>query len=106
MAAAKKNNYISAELDFAQEQLNTWQSYIKNNPIESIVDRWGRKETAKGGIAMVVTANAETQIKCVQDTLAKYLQLVEVVKKLREVEESKKKNARGEDEVPESMEEE
>ncbi len=43
----------------------------------------------RGGHTMVVTATAEQQIKCVQDTLTKYLQLLEVVDKLREKEEAK-----------------
>ena len=100
----KKNNYISAELDFAEEQLATWQAYIKANPIEGIKDRWGKKEMPKGGMTMVVTANAETQIKCVQDTLAKYLQLVEVIKNLRKDDEEKQlKNVKGGDDRPERM---
>lgn len=101
--AVKKNNYITAELDFAEEQLETWQSYIRNNPIEEIKDRWGKKEMPKGGIAMVVTANAEQQIKCVQDTLAKYLQLLEIVNHLREADEAKKKELKGGDDRPERM---
>ena len=48
----------------------------------------------KGGQTWVVTASAEAQIKCVQDTLTKYLQLLEVVNNLREKEEAKKE-ARG-----------
>ncbi len=103
MAATKKNNYITAELDFAEEQLATWQAYIKSNPIEEIKDRWGRKEMPKGGIAMVVTANAETQIKCVQDTLAKYLQLLEIVNRLREADEAKKGDVKGGEDRPMRM---
>jgi hypothetical protein len=86
---SKKNNYISAELDFAEEQLETWKDYINANPIHKLEDRWGRKEMPKGGQTMVVTATREQQIKCVQDTLAKYLQLLEVVNNLREKEEIK-----------------
>lgn len=56
----------------------------------------------KGGQTWVVTATAEQQIKCVQDTLTKYLQLLEVVDKLREKEESKKE-ARGTASVPHRM---
>ena len=86
---AKVNNYITAELDFAETQLKNWKDYIEQNPIDKIVDRWGRKEMPKGGFAMVVTSTAEQQIKCVQDTLTRYLQLLEIVNNLREREEAK-----------------
>lgn len=100
--AVKKNSYISAELDFAETQLHTWREYIENNPIDKIEDRWGKKEMPKGGYAMVVTATQEQQIKCVQDTLTKYLQLLEVVDKLREKEEAKQE-ARGGKAIPHRM---
>ena len=98
----KQNNYVSAELDFAEESLKQWREYIEANPIHEIKDRWGVKEMPKGGQTMVVTSTAEQQIKCVQDTLTKYLQLIEVVNKLREVEEAKKE-ARGSSSVPHRM---
>lgn len=87
--AKKQNSYISAELEFAELSLKQWKEYIEKNPIHEIKDRWGKKEMPKGGFTLVVTSTAEQQIKCVQDTLAKYLQLLEVVDKLREREEAK-----------------
>ena len=98
----KQNNFINTELDFAEESLKQWREYIEANPIHTIKDRWGVKEMPKGGQAMVVTATAEQQIKCVQDTLAKYLSLLEVVDKLRAAEEAKKQ-ARGSSIVPYRM---
>jgi len=74
--ASKQNNYITAELDFAESQLVTWKEYIEANPLAQIVDRWGKKEMPRGGYAWVVTAAIEQQIKCIQDTLTKYLQLL------------------------------
>ena len=100
--ATKQNNYITAELDFAELQLQGWREYIEANPIPSIKDRWGIKEMPKGGQTKVVTATAEQQIKCVQDTLTKYLQLLEIVNTLREKEEQKKQ-ARGSAVVPHRM---
>ena len=87
--AVKKNNYITAELDFAEQSLQEWRKYIEANPIDGVEDRWGKKEMPKGGYAWVVTATKEQQIKCIQDTLTKYLQLLEVVDNLREKEEAK-----------------
>lgn len=100
--AKKANSYISAELDFAELQLVNWKEYIEANPIDKIEDRWGKKEMPKGGYAHVVTATAESQIKCVQDTLTRYLQLLEVVNNLREKEDAKKE-ARGSGTVPHRM---
>lgn len=102
MAIKKANSYISAELKFAEDQLSNWKKYIEDNPIDKIEDRWGKKEMPRGGQTWVVTASAEAQIKCVQDTLARYLQLLEVVEKLREKEEIKKE-ARGNSTVPHRM---
>lgn len=98
MATSKKNNYITAELDFAELQMEGWKRYLADNPIEILEDRWGKKEMPKGGFAMVVTSTREQQIKCVQDTMTKYLQLLEVINKLREQEEAKIQ-ARGKKEV-------
>lgn len=98
----KTNNFITAELDFAETQLQSWREYVEANPIHNIEDRWGKKEMPKGGYAWVVTATIEQQIKCIQDTMTKYLQLLEVVDKLREKEETKKE-ARGSGVVPHRM---
>jgi len=87
--AVKKNTYITAELDFAEQSLQEWRKYIEANPIDGVEDRWGKKEMPKGGYAWVVTATKEQQIKCIQDTLSRYLQLLEVVNNLREKEEAK-----------------
>lgn len=98
----KINNYISAELDFAESSLKQWREYIEANPIPDVKDRWGKKEMPRGGYTMVVTSTAEQQIKCIQDTLTRYLSLLEVVDRLREKEESKKE-ARGSAQVPPRM---
>lgn len=102
--AKKANNYITAELDFAELQLEGWKKYLEANPIEILEDRWGKKDMPKGGFAMVVTSTREQQIKCVQDTMTKYLQLLEVINNLREKEEAKKE-ARGKGVVPPRMQE-
>lgn len=87
--AVKKENYISIELDFAEEQLASWKQYVLDNPIDKLEDRMAFKQTAKGMISMV-SATKESQIKCIQDTMEKYLKLLSVVDELREKEEKKK----------------
>lgn len=101
--ASKKNNYVSVELEFAEKQLQEWRKYMEDNPINEITDRWGKKEMPKGGFAMVVTSTAEQQIKCVQDTMVKYLQLLEQVDKLREKEQAVELAAKGGGNVPYRM---
>jgi hypothetical protein len=56
----------------------------------------------KGGHTWVVTATKEQQIKAVQETMVKYLQLLEVVDKLREKEEAKAE-AKGDAGIPNRM---
>jgi hypothetical protein len=87
--ATKKNNYISTELDWAEEQLVTWRAYIDNNPLHELKDRIEWKPTARGGTMPMVISSIEQQGKFVQDTMKNYLSLLEIVEKLREKEEAK-----------------
>lgn len=93
--ATKKNTYITAELEWAETQLQTWREYIDANPINQLKDRKDFKETKTGGVIPMVVQTIEGQIKCIQDTMTKYLQLLEVVEKLREKESLKKTLVRG-----------
>lgn len=100
--AGKKNNYITAELEWAESQLETWKSYIDAHPLHELKDRIEWKPTSKGGAMPMVIASIEAQGKFVQETMKNYLLLLEVVDKLREIEE-KKKEARGDSDVPDRM---
>ena len=93
--AKAKNNYISAELDWAEQQLRTWRAYVDANPIHELADRKAWKETKGGGQMPVVVATIEQQIKSIQDTMKNYLALLEVVNNLREKEEQKQISSRG-----------
>lgn len=85
----KKNNYINAELDFANIQLASWRKYIEDNPVDQLKDRIEWKTTKSGGMMPMVVASIEQQGKFLQETLKNYLALAEVVDKLREREEAK-----------------
>lgn len=100
MAVVKKN-YINAELDWAETQLDSWKEYVENNPTHSLSDRVLYKETRTGVVPHVV-ASIETQGKFLQETMKNYLQLLGEVNKMREVEEQRKQ-ARGKAEVPHRM---
>jgi len=89
MAAPKKTTYINTDLDWAEEQLASWKAYVDANPLNLIKDRIEWKPTAKGGTMPMVIASIEAQGKFIQETMKNYLALLEVVDKLRKVEEAK-----------------
>ena len=49
MATKKNSNYISMELEWAEEQLATWKEYIDAHPLHKLKDRKDMKETNTGG---------------------------------------------------------
>lgn len=100
--AIKKNNYITAELDWAEDQLESWKTYVNEHPLHLMVDRIEFKPTARGGLIPMVIASIEAQGKFIQETMKNYLSLLEVVDRLREKEESRKE-ARGSSTVPHRM---
>ncbi len=87
--AKKANNYITTELDWAEEQLKSWKAYVDANPLDKLKDRIENKPTARGGVIPMVIASIESQGKFIQDTMKNYLALLEVVNNLREKEEAK-----------------
>jgi len=99
MPTAKKNNYITTELDWAEEQLASWKAYVDKNPMHKLKDRLSYKETKTGGMIPMVVASIEQQGKFLQETMKNYLSLLDVVNKLREQDEAKKVEARGKQEV-------
>jgi len=100
--AVKKNTYITAELDWAESQLESWRTYVDDHPLHTMTDRIEFKPTARGGLIPMVIASIEAQGKFVQETMKNYLSLLEVVERLREKEEAKKE-ARGSGSVPPRM---
>jgi hypothetical protein len=89
MAAPKKTTYINTELDWAEQQLSSWKQYVDANPMHELKDRIEWKPTAKGGMLPMVIASIESQGKFIQETMKNYLALLEVVDKLRKIEEAK-----------------
>src|SRR5690606_36097601 len=100
---AKKQIYISAELEWAEEKLLEWREYIDANPIPQLEDRVEWKPTSKGGAMPMVIASIESQIKCLRDTMKEYLALLEVVNKMRGEEEKREQLARGGVGIPHRM---
>lgn len=90
-----KKVYINAELEWAEQQLQSWKSYIDSNPIHELTERVVYKPSAKGGQMPVVAETVGQQIKTITELMAKYLSLLAVVNDLREKEEQKKIQSRG-----------
>lgn len=103
MPTAKSKTYVNTELDWAEEQLSTWRSYVDANPLHQLKDRIEYKSTARGGVMPMVIASIESQGKFIQETMKNYLALLEVVNKLREIEEAKQDTARGSATIPHRM---
>jgi len=99
---AKKTTFINAELDWAEQQLESWKAYVDANPIHTLKDRIEFKTTTRGGVIPMVIASIEQQGKFIQETMKNYLALLEVVDNLRNKEEAKKE-ARGSMPVPHRM---
>ncbi len=99
----KKTVYISAELDFAEEQLATWKKYIADNPYDEVEDRKELMKTKTGGAYYAVVQNKEAIQKSIRDTMKEYLALLEVVDRLREKEQAKTKEVRGGGDIPYRM---
>lgn len=86
--AVKKDTYVSAELDWAEEQLKQWRAYVDKNPFDKLTDRIEWRPTKTGTMPMVV-ASIEAQGKFLQETMKNFLALLEVVNSLREREAAK-----------------
>ena len=89
MATIKKTTFINTELEWAEQQLTSWKAYVDANPLHELKDRIEWKPTARGGTMPMVIASIEAQGKFIQETMKNYLALLEVVDKLRKVEEAK-----------------
>ena len=71
--AIKKTTFINAELEWAEEQLHSWKSYVDANPLHELKYRIEWKPTAKGGMLPMVIASIEAQGKFIQETMKNYL---------------------------------
>ncbi len=93
--AVKKTTYIEVELEWAEVQLQSWKQYVDANPLHELKDRIEWKPTARGGTMPMVIASIEAQGKFVQETMKNYLALLKEVDVMREKQEAKKVETRG-----------
>lgn len=95
MATKKKSAYTEIELIWAEEQLASWKTYIDANPLHRLKERIVWKEVRGGGKMPVVSETIGQQIKTITDLMTKYLALLKEVEMMREKEEAKQKDVRG-----------
>ena len=100
--ATKKQLFIEMELEWAEEQLASWKSYIDAHPFEELKDRVEMKPTARGGVMPMVIASIEQQGKFLQETLKNYLALLKEVNAMR-ADEAASKEAKGGSFIPHRM---
>lgn len=89
MATKSTNKYITADLDFAESQIEKWRKYLEDNPYDEVEDRKELMQTKAGGAYYAVVQTKEAIQKSLRDTTKEYLAMIEIVKKLRENEEAK-----------------
>lgn len=97
--AVKKNNYIGADVDFAEIQIEKWRKYLEENPYDEVEDRKEMQMTKTGGSFYTVVQTKEAIQKSLRDTTKEYLAMIEIVNKLRELEEKKKESIRGKEDT-------
>lgn len=100
---ATKNKFIMIELDLAEEQLSIYKQWLMDKPYNGFEDRVQWKETKTGGAMPLTVATIEAQQKNHRETMKDYLALLEIVKKLREVEAKKVISTRGDIDIPDIM---
>lgn len=105
--AKAKNTYstIAEELDWLQSKADQIKEYVNDNPYHLVCDRnivaW-RKEDKDGEMVdegYKIVATIEQIHKSLRDSLKEYGQLLEVIEKLREKEEARNMQVRGDVEV-------
>ena len=97
----KKKNYITDDLDFAEEQLARWKKFTLDNPYDEVQDRKEMQLTKTGGSFYTVVQTKEQIQKNLRDTLKAYLEMLSVVDLLREKTETS--DLRGGEDMPEMM---
>lgn len=95
----KKKVFTDIELEFAEQQLAQWKATLDANPLNSLQDRTAWREVKGGGRMPVVVSTIEQQGKYLQETLKNYLALLSEVERMREQEEKKKEQVRGDADI-------
>jgi hypothetical protein len=91
----KKETYVEYELDYLESKLIELKGYIDARPLAKLKDRMQYKETKSGGMVQTCVATIEGQRKDITQALKDYAEILQTVKRMRELEEAKNNNVRG-----------
>lgn len=94
MAKAKQNSYINYELDFLEKKAKELKESVDAQPFHKLQDRMIEKMTARGTVEELA-ATIETQRASLIKALKDYAEIVTIINNLREKEEQKQINVRG-----------
>lgn len=106
MAKIGKNNFINYELDWLEDKIKQMMLYVDNNPIDSVQDRIEVMESQRGNPIIKVIATKEHQIKLLKELIREMPAILEDVNLKRKTanEEKIARGVRGQQEVPDFME--
>ena len=93
--AKKESLYNEFEIEFIEKKLGELKEYIEARPFDKLADRLSYKETKNSGVIPMVVSRIEDQRKDLTQALKDYAELSQVVAKMREKEEAKQINVRG-----------
>jgi len=95
----KQNNYINEELEWLELKAQQMKDFVDSKPYTELTDRMSYKETRNGGSIPMVVSTIEQQMANIRATLKDYALLIEAIAKLREKEEDKKIQSRGDQDI-------
>lgn len=102
MAGKRKVQYIQLELKWMEEKFKQIQQAVDSYDLVNLQDRIDNKPTKNGGMARLVVASKEDQLKAIMFAFEKLPKIMDAISQLRqEVDESK--DAKGGDEIPEGF---
>ena len=94
--ASNKNKFTNIEIELAETQLTVYKQWLLDNPYDSFKDRVQFKVNEKTGNTLpIVVSTIESQQKNHRDTMKDYLQLLEVIEKLRQAESKREELRKG-----------
>ena len=103
--ATKKNRFILFDLQWCEGKLKEWMTDIDKHPFDSLEDRWGLKQTQKGGVTHVIVATIEQQKESLRKTMKDIVEILPRINDLREQDAIQKEElkAKGGIDIPEIM---
>lgn len=97
--AEKKNKYIDQDLKWLRAKVDDMKRYVDDRPVSLLVDRMGKRATAKGGFIEYPIATIEQQRQDLAKALKEIAEILDAINKLEKAEDQKKLLVRGDEEL-------